>query len=400
MIYIDSNEELLKNLHNAERIYLYGAGLYGRHLALFLEQNGIDVTSFIVTADIDSGKWHGIEINTWKNLELIQADTVIISVSRKKEREILDILERCGLTNVIILSEEMWKYVRTNIDFRKITSLPDEKLIQVLIFHRVSYKQNDPWGLEVTPEKFEEYIRIISSNYPIIRFEDNWHKVQERSIVLTFDDGYCDNYQYALPILEKYNVPATVFVSTGNIGSEREFWWDRIARLLSEDSVRDVRGQLLTLSHEERERQIARIESKLLNSKQASKDDRSLNMKELKCLAASPIITIGAHTVTHSMLSALSKEEQEEEILASKRFLEQSIERPVHIFSYPFGGEGTYNEGTINILKQYGFVKAATNYSGLTNANDDMYQIPRCGIPKCDDKKLLNIIERNWVIYG
>ncbi len=399
---IDTIDELLNATRIAEKFFLFGAGLYGRYLELFLEQNDISIDSYIVSKNGKERTWRNIQIRSVEEVQLKENEMVLLSVSEKNEKEILETLEAKGISAVYTLSSKMWNYVRENIDFERITSISPDKPVQVLIFHRVSYKKNDPWHLEVTPEIFEEYMKKISSHYNLIRFDDNWNEIKEKSVVITFDDGYFDNYYYAFPILEKYNIPFTIFVSTGNVGTDREFWWDRLARIIPEEEIGAVRQHLLKLSNSERDKEINLLESKqLINTKLVpSPEDRSMSRNELYKIAQSPLMTVGAHTVSHSMLSALSKEEQEEEIRLSREYLENIVEKPITVFSYPFGGQGTYNNETIDILKRNGFSKAATNFNGLTGPGCEMYEIPRCGIPENTNHHIVEALEKNWVIYG
>src|SRR4051794_28319151 len=101
--------------------------------------------------------------------------------------------------------------------------------VVVLIYHRVTVLADDPQLLAVSPDKFRAQLEILK-RYPILRFEDDWSKVRQPSIVITFDDGYADNHREALPILTEYGLPATFFVTAGAVGSNSEFWWDELER--------------------------------------------------------------------------------------------------------------------------------------------------------------------------
>lgn len=108
----------------------------------------------------------------------------------------------------------------------------NDKKVNVLLYHRVCDMKPDIWNLAVSPVQFELQMKYLKENYSIMRFEDDWSNIREKSVVITFDDGYLDNYRNAWPILEKYQIPATFFVSTGNIDSENEFWWDELSSLI------------------------------------------------------------------------------------------------------------------------------------------------------------------------
>ena len=107
----------------------------------------------------------------------------------------------------------------------------------ILLYHRVAEVDSDPWSLSVTPQHFAEHLEVLrKSTYPIQlkqltqAIEDR--KLSSRSVVITFDDGYADNLHNAKPLLEHCGIPATVFLTSGYIGHEREFWWDELERIL------------------------------------------------------------------------------------------------------------------------------------------------------------------------
>src|ERR1044071_4847840 len=103
----------------------------------------------------------------------------------------------------------------------------------VLMYHRIAEPDLDPWGLRVSPEHFAEHLEIINKYFHPLRMNDLLGqllcgKVPNRSIVVTFDDGYVDNLQRAKPLLERYDMPATIFLVTETILEERNFWWDEL----------------------------------------------------------------------------------------------------------------------------------------------------------------------------
>jgi len=107
----------------------------------------------------------------------------------------------------------------------------------ILLYHRVATLETDPQLLSATPEHFAEHLEYLSEQYnPITLVEMSLAlktgKIPDKSVVITFDDGYADNLLNAKPVLERYGIPATVFVTTGSVGSAKEFWWDDLERLL------------------------------------------------------------------------------------------------------------------------------------------------------------------------
>ena len=275
-----------------------------------------------------------------------------------------------------------------------------------LLYHRVNPAEDDIYHLTVSPENFEEQIKFLKNNFPILRFEEDWTEGSGIGVAVTFDDGYADNYEYAFPVLEKYQVPATIFVSTGYVDSNREYWWDEIGRLLTADIIypprfvlrdslynyewdtdsREKRMDLLKSLHWilKMDSDTARVDLFIEELKEwsgISADARSANLPvslcQLKALDHSDYITIGGHTVNHRSLGVRTKEEQKFEIGASIRFLEQRLGKKMAVFSYPFGSSVHFNADTFEVCRGYGIVKAATTIKHLWDRSYGQYEIPR-----------------------
>ena len=259
------------------------------------------------------------------------------------------------------------------------------------------------YELTVSPEHFEKHIKYIKEQYSCKRFEEDW---SEPSVVITFDDGYADNYLYALPILEKYEVPATIFVSTGNIGTNREFWWDELGRLFTEekeypgsftleDSLfhytweTDTRGKRIELAKtlrwllrmdpdpSIRNRWNRQIREWAGITEIGRTPNYSMTVDELVKLHHSRMITIGAHTVNHMSLGAMDRTQQMEEVRKSIQDIEKWTGETPTVFSYPFGLGMDFNEDTMDVCKKLGIEKAATTNQKLWNHNFSRYEIPR-----------------------
>ncbi|HJW31432.1 MAG TPA: polysaccharide deacetylase family protein, partial [Saprospiraceae bacterium] len=193
--------------------------------------------------------------------------------------------------------------------------------VVVLVYHRVTKLALDPQLLAVTPDLFREHLEILKT-YPILRFEDDWSDAQEPSVVITFDDGYADNFHEVMPILTDFGVPATFFVSAGAIGSQREFWWDELERLILTPSTIPDRFRLhgfkclrpmewTTRTSEDRMKLYADMHAMIAKSHEADlcdciirelqcwsglgekgrKTHRSMDCAELEALAQNPLVT-------------------------------------------------------------------------------------------------------------
>jgi len=277
--------------------------------------------------------------------------------------------------------------------------------ILVLIYHRVTTLSSDTQLLVVSPDNFLNQMLYIKNNFPVLRFEEDWSKLKEPSVVITFDDGYADNVREALPVLEKVGVPATFFVSTGELGSNREFWWDDLERILLEErgfppafELRDERfgRNWPTKSYVERSALYQGILPLIKQVDVVRREDwfkqlrdwagikeygrethRVMTINELQKLAASDLTTIGAHTVSHTPLATLSSADQQREIVESKHQLEELTGRDITVFSYPFGGKDDYTCETVHLCRKAGYVRTASNFPGQVHRWTDPYQIPR-----------------------
>ncbi|WP_027713882.1 polysaccharide deacetylase family protein [Desulfuromonas sp. TF] len=283
-------------------------------------------------------------------------------------------------------------------------NLVDRPLI-ILIYHRVTDLPSDPEMIAVTPENFRRHMQYLKTNFQVLRFEEEWGSLKEPSVVVTFDDGYADNALEALPILEEVGVPATFFVSSGVVVGGRDFWWHRLEALLLKEGEfpecfrleNDLFGQVWATANfdqrkqtyaalcllmrkldvERRENWFEQIENWAGCGYPTETRHRAMTRHELKTLAASPWATIGAHTVTHSALSALSEARQRQEIFTSKQDLETIIGRGITTFSYPFGRKCEYDRTSMHLCREAGFDKVAANFPGQVHRWSDPLQLPR-----------------------
>lgn len=215
---------------------------------------------------------------------------------------------------------------------------------RILMYHRVADVSQDPQLLAVSPQNFRAQIGYINEKYHIVPLSEIFEEIQKgivskNKIAITFDDGYKDNLYNALPILEEFNAPATIFVTTGNIGSEELFPWDR-------GLPEGDRGYTMT-------------------------------EEEIKDLSQHSLIEIGAHTVTHPSLTSISLENQKKEIKDSKERLESITGKTIRYFAYPFGSKVDFSEETEHITKTVGFEGACANIPLRLNSNTSIYTLPR-----------------------
>jgi peptidoglycan/xylan/chitin deacetylase (PgdA/CDA1 family) len=292
----------------------------------------------------------------------------------------------------------------------------------ILGYHRVAEVPHDPFAISVTPQHFAEQLEVLRRYTHPIRLEELVQGLQNRNlprraVVVTFDDGYADVLHNANPLLERYQIPATVFVSTGYMGGE--FWWDELARMIlspitlparlslpvngsiyewaSDETVHipikekttncrqrlllSLYERLLPLSSIERQKAMTKLRDWVGVELDNQPDCRALTADELNELATEGLVDIGAHTVTHPFLAELPISVQQSEIQQSKTCLEELMARPVTSFSYP---NGSSSQETMAVVGDSGFVCACTSDNDVVRQGSNRFNLPRFWIPNWD----------------
>jgi peptidoglycan/xylan/chitin deacetylase (PgdA/CDA1 family) len=244
-------------------------------------------------------------------------------------------------------------------------------------------------------------------------FLEGKQEMPENAVAVTFDDGYRDNFTNAFPVLARYQIPATVFVSTGFIETGRKFWWDEICRILrnakkQELDVNNIRplksalkgnreAKMPLRSGKERETaanqiiavlkplpsdEIAMVLEKLRFELEvaaaAHTGDLMLTWQEMKTM--SQWVDFESHTVTHPFLSRVHPELAAQEIEESRKALETHLGRPVVGFAYPWGQKETFTEPVKDILRSRDFRYACTSLYGSVSCKSDLFELPRVGL--------------------
>lgn len=301
-------------------------------------------------------------------------------------------------------------------------SLLQPKVV-ILLYHRVFEASSDPQLLCVTPRHFAEHLKHLRRYYQIMNLNSLIQSLSERrlprrGIVITFDDGYADNLLNAKPLLEQYDAPAAVFVTTDYVGTKMEFWWDELERiLLLSENLPDI--LTLTIADKVYSWRVENSEIpdsrykiyKELHAIFCSLDSiarfriltelvkwagiledgranyRALNFAELKMVNNNGLIEIGSHSCTHSSLSSQPVEAQQIEIIGSKRKLEKILERPIISFSYPFGDRNNVGKEAINLVRNGGYRIAFANFPAAVNRDADIFWLPRYLVRDWDAKE-------------
>jgi peptidoglycan/xylan/chitin deacetylase (PgdA/CDA1 family) len=307
----------------------------------------------------------------------------------------------------------------------------------ILLYHRVTELPLDPNSLCVTPQHFAEHLEILRQHSRPMRLQQLAQAIEDgnvtsRTVVVTFDDGYADNLYSAKPLLERYDVPATVFVITGYIGGKREFWWDELERLLLRAATLPATLHLKIngISHHwelgkaDRYTEDTHQRQRLYHSlcqllrllpekdQQKALDDlfawsgtesrsrpthRALSPDEVLRLAEGGLVEVGAHTVSHPVLSALPAVAQQDEIKGSKAHLEGILSRVVTSFAYPYGPESDYAAETVAIVREAGFACACAGgrsiSASLFRRRPDRFQLHRVAVRDSDGEAFSRRLE-------
>lgn len=296
----------------------------------------------------------------------------------------------------------------------------------VLMYHRVAVEEYDPWGLCVSPEHFAQQLELLKQRAECVPLEylvDQRRSYQGRRpcISVTFDDGYVDNVRAALPLLERFDIPATIFVVSSKLGSRREFWWDALERCILRPPVLPTQLDLVVggakhswdIPAEDASRlkpwradtdvaassrQILFLELWELLAPRTSREQEAcldylmawaavatesvetrlpMSLEDLEALRSHPLIEIGGHTLSHSLLPELSASEQRTEVGDAQAHLGRILGRPVRAFSYPYG---RYSRLTREVARARSSLACTSRHAPVA-AIARRWEIPRLQVP-------------------
>lgn len=298
----------------------------------------------------------------------------------------------------------------------------------VLGYHRIANEADDPFAMSVSPGNFAEQMAVIWDLAEPVPLQTLVQQVRDekplrRSLALTMDDGYSDNLYEALPVLDNYQIPATIFVVSGFLG--QAFWWDELARLVftkeafaaglsltiagrpfewqmqaaePAQAQREALYQTLyfalrPLQAAERQRVLQELVSLVGDVPLEGARHKVLTTAELSTLADSRLIEIGSHTHSHAELDRLDPNHQLDEIKQSHNELSEIIGRVVSGFSFPFG---SYTSQSQEILRRMGYSYACSSNPDTVRSASQCYQLPRLWVPNVDGEQFGRWISR-WL---
>jgi peptidoglycan/xylan/chitin deacetylase (PgdA/CDA1 family) len=288
-----------------------------------------------------------------------------------------------------------------------------------LMYHRVvaPLKRDGTYiqpGMYVTSVSFTMQMRYLKKRYNVIPLAEmigslrNGCIIQSNTCVITFDDGWRDTYDHAFPILKKYDLPATVFIVSDYVGTDRWFWPDKLSYLLtkylaSEEHKKppsiiaqtlERSGILKMLSSAElspgekidmviermkhlpaeRNKVLFDLELFLYDTEEAT-DRQMLSWNEVDEMCRSKV-TFGSHTKSHAILTEISKDEVAREVVESQVAIEEHLSTPCSTFCYP---NGDFNNEIQEIVRSH-YDCAVTTQKGTVKLGDDLSALKRVGI--------------------
>jgi peptidoglycan/xylan/chitin deacetylase (PgdA/CDA1 family) len=281
----------------------------------------------------------------------------------------------------------------------------------ILGYHHVIHEQDtirqflQP-GMYVTTKTFDMHIRFLSQRYKIISLERLEDLQIKNACIITFDDGWADNYHYAFPILKKYQVPATIFLATNMIGSDQWPWPDRISLYIhnaskgQKEKIFNIIGKALNndiytknigfkdkyiiteyiiscikhLDHQEINVLTNKVDKLMYPLSEDLRGHRPwLSWNEINEMSHNNI-SFGSHTSNHTILTNTSLINARNEIMKSLQVLSNKSGKPVKLFSYP---NGNYNNNIISILKEYGIKIAVCTDRGTISKSNNLLTLKR-----------------------
>lgn len=286
----------------------------------------------------------------------------------------------------------------------------------IFMLHQVSPEAPEAFSpnriLKVTPDFLERVIvQVRDAGFDIISMDDVPERIKAAPggrpfAVFTLDDGYRDNAEHAYPVFKRHNAPFTIYVASDFADGRGDLWW-----LSLEEALRHLPEVTLTINGANRHFKLGTPDEKdqafhviywWLRSvperlaraitDQLARDanidptafcrDLVMTWDELRTLAQDPLVSFGAHTCSHLMLSKLSEDEVRQEIGESVRRIESELGRPVRHFSYPYGCETSADAREFEICREFDFATAVTTRKGLLYTKDavDMVALPRLSL--------------------
>jgi peptidoglycan/xylan/chitin deacetylase (PgdA/CDA1 family)/CelD/BcsL family acetyltransferase involved in cellulose biosynthesis len=281
-----------------------------------------------------------------------------------------------------------------------------EPSVRILYYHRVNDEGN-PFFPAISSALFEREMRFVAEHYKVVSLAGALNHLKEGSggtaVAITFDDGYQDNYLNAFPVLQRYNLPATIFLTTGSLDSREPLWFEQLAQALRKtdresidleidlprrfwmrtraerlDSNNQIYAILRGLPDSERRLRLSQILRQLGVLGDSERADQMLTWDQVRFMKAHGV-DFGGHTVTHPFISRLTSEQVDWEVSECKRRIEEELHLPVDHFAYPSGREEDFGKWNEQIIRSAGYKAAVTTIWGMNYRSTDPMELRRGG---------------------
>ena len=313
----------------------------------------------------------------------------------------------------------------------------------ILMYHCISEEIYDPWAICVSPNAFDDQMAVLAQARAAVDLanfagSDAYTRTGSQ-LAVTFDDGYVDNLVAALPVLERYEIPATIFVIGNAVGRTREFWWDGLQRAVPSgeplpdrldfpfgkgrrtftlnerpgDSATNARwradsGEITT----SRQALFRALWDAIVVLEPTEQDDAidhvlawggrtattptarvALDAEQFAQLADHPLITLGSHTLDHVSLTDLPADRQHAQISAGHRKIEELSGRPITRFSYPYG---RFDDTARAAVRELGIDVACTSVPMPAIGSDDPCALPRVQATEMDGDQFTRWLREDY----
>jgi peptidoglycan/xylan/chitin deacetylase (PgdA/CDA1 family) len=292
--------------------------------------------------------------------------------------------------------------------FRALSGRHAERRLTILMFHRVTPVPDELFPGEVHRESFDLICNWVSHWFSVLPLDEAVRRIYDgdlppRALAITFDDGYADNHDVALPILQRHGLNATFFVATGFLDGGR-MWNDTLVesiRRAKVDSL-DLRGEFLlannpgVLSLRTTEERRSALQKLIASTKYLAPSARQAQVDRIAEMTDADLprdlmmssdqvarlhqagMRIGAHTISHPILRGLSDDLAREEICGSRERLAQITGGSIDLFAYPNGKPGSdYGSRDAELVRQLGFLAAFSTSPGPATMHSGRFELPR-----------------------
>lgn len=287
----------------------------------------------------------------------------------------------------------------------------------ILMLHRVRqeslgvFRPNE--GMAVSPEFLEGFIQEAQQRgYTFVSLDQLSEQLVagsgEKLLALTFDDGYRDNFTVAYPLLKRLKIPFAIYITTSFPDGEAILWWYAIEQMLQQneqialadgrvlpcrtsqeklDAFVSLRQSIMALPRDGLGDRVNAIFERVNFDWRQMCAEEALSWDDLRELARDPLVTIGAHTVSHPVLSALSPEQAYAEMRDSRERIEVRIGAPVAHFCYPFGSRNEVGAREFELARELGFKTATTTRWGniFPKHRKHLHGLPRVALTNAFD---------------